>query len=120
MDNTTDPLFTLTPKAAEYAKRLLDKEGINSPPGGIRFSVKAGGCSGLECVHKLERTDANHDIIILSHGVRVLIDPKSMTQLKGIEIDHAEDLTKKPFIVNSPNTCGCGISFQPKEDKEKK
>lgn len=119
MDNTTDPLFTLTPKAAEYAKKLLDKEGINSPPGGIRFSVKAGGCSGLECVHKLERADDHHDIIILSHGVRILIDPKSMTQLKGIEMDHTDNLTDKPFVVNNPdlNICGCGISFQPKENK---
>lgn len=113
-------MITLTPKAAEYAKKLLERQGITPPPGGIRFLVRAGGCSGLECIHKLERTDDHHDIIILSYGVRVLVDPKSMAQLRGVEIDHTGNLTDKPFIVSGLNTCGCGTSFQPKEDKENK
>ncbi len=111
----------LTPRAAEYAKKLLEKEGIKCPPGGIRFKVKAGGCSGLECNHELVRTDDRHDVVIISHGVRVIIDPKSMAALKDIELDHTENLTDKPFVITNKdlNTCGCGTSFQPKENKPK-
>ena len=114
MDNTSDLLVTLTPKAAEYAQKLLEKEGIKSPPGGIRFSIKAGGCSGLELIHQLDRNDAHRDIVIISHGVRVLVDPKSMTQLRDMTIDHSDDLTKKPFFITGTNTCGCGTSFEPR------
>ena len=111
-----DSLMTLTAQAVEYAKRLLEKEEISVPPGGIRFLVQAGGCSGLELHYKLERTDDRHDIIILIQELRVLIDPKSMTQLRDLEIDHTDNLTDKPFVVRGSdrNTCGCGTSFQPK------
>lgn len=121
--NTEQIMITLTPKAAEYTKKLLEKEKITPPPGGIRFLVKAGGCSGLECIHKLERTDNHHDILILSHGVRVLVDPKSMTILEGTEVDHSDNLLEKPFIFNNPNaktSCGCGTSFELKDKKNTK
>lgn len=116
-------MITLTPKAAEYAKKLLQQEGITSPPGGIRFLVKAGGCSGLECIYKIERKDDHHDMIIISHGVRILVDPKSMTILKGTEIDHSDNLLEKPFTFNNPNaktSCGCGVSFELKDPEDKK
>lgn len=114
-------MITLTPKAAEYAKKLLEQQGITPPPGGIRFLVKASGCSGLECIHKLERTDDKHDIITLSNGVRVLVDPKSMKILEGTEVDHPDNLLEKPFIFNNPNaknSCGCGTSFELKDKKD--
>lgn len=116
-------MITLTPNAAEYAKKLLEKEGITPPPGGIRFLVKAGGCSGLECIYKLERKDDHHDMVIISHGVRVLVDPKSMTVLRGTEVDHSDNLLEKPFTFNNPNaktSCGCGISFELKDPEDKK
>ena len=116
-------MISLTPKAAEHAKKLLEQEGIKPPPGGIRFLVKAGGCSGLECIHKLEHTDDRHDIIIISHGIRILIDPKSMTILTGTVVDHPNNLLEKPFTFNNPNaktSCGCGISFELKDKKDTK
>ena len=108
-------IVELTPKAAEFAKKLLEKEGINPPPGGIRFQIKAGGCHGLECVHTLERADAKLDMIILSNGIRILIDPKSAVVLKGTTIDHSENLLEKNFTYTNPNaksSCGCGTSFE--------
>ena len=111
---------TLTPKAAEYAAQLLKEVQIKSPPGGIRFQVKAGGCHGLELIHKLETVDERHDIITLSHGIRMLVDPKSLAQLRNLEIDHTDNLIDKPFVIKGGNTCGCGTSFEPKKKEEKK
>ena len=121
MADTPPPLITLTPKAAEYTQKLLEKNGIKSPPGGIRFQVKAGGCRGLECIHKLEQTSDRHDIIILSHGVRIMIDPKSASVLKGTTIDHSDNLLEKNFTFNNPNanSCGCRTSFEPKPVSDK-
>ena len=121
MADINPPLIYLTQKATEYARSLIEKEKIKCPPGGIRFLVKAGGCHGLECIHKLEKTSDRHDIVILSHGVRILVDPKSAVVLKGATIDHSDNLLEKPFIFNIPDatSCGCGTSFEPKPVSDK-
>lgn len=109
------PLVSLTQKAADYAVKLLEKEGIKTPPGGIRFQVKSGGCHGLEYIYELEHTDNPRDIIILSRGVRILVDSKSADILRGTIIDHSDNLLEKPFFFNNPNaksSCGCGQSFE--------
>lgn len=112
------PLVSLTLKAAEYIQKLLEKENIKTPPGGIRFRIKAGGCHGLECVHELTKTDDRHDMIIISRGVRVLVDPKSAEILKGMIVDHTENLIEKGLTYNIPNStsCGCGTSFELKKN----
>ena len=108
---------TLTPKAAEHAEQLLKEARIKCPPGGIRFLVKSGGCHGLELVHKLEITHDKHDLIIVSHGTRLFIDPKSLVELRNLEIDHTDNLLDKPFVIKGGDTCGCGTSFEPQEKK---
>ena len=108
---------TLTPKAAEYAAQLLKEAQIKSPPGGMRFQVKAGGCHGLELIHKLEITHNKSDLIMVSHGTRAFIDPKSLVELRNLEIDHTDNLLDRPFIIRGGNTCGCGTSFEPQEKK---
>ena len=108
-------MVTLTPKAAEYVKKLIKKEVINMPPGGIRFGVKSGGCSGFQYYHELIKQDDRHDHIIWSLGVRVIVDPKSMTIMRGTEVDHTDNLLDQPFTYNNPNAkqaCGCGTSFE--------
>ena len=110
-------MINLTDSAVAHVRKLLEKEGIPSPPGGIRFLVKAGGCSGLELVYRLERQEDRYDIIVMAHGVRVFVDPKSMTQLKDSTIDHTDNLIDKNFTINNPGSpsCGCGTSFEPKK-----
>jgi|SRR3989338_407426 len=112
---SSDPVITLTSKAADYIKRLLAKENIACPPGGIRFQIKAGGCHGLEFIHNLELTDKHHDLVVLSREVRIIIDPKSMKILNGSEIDHSENLLEKSLFIKNDRfkTCGCGTSFEP-------
>ena len=98
---------TLSERAADHiAKR---GKGI-----GIRLGVKTSGCSGM--AYKLEFADAANaeDIEFLSHGVKVLIDPKSLPYLAGTELDYAREGLNEGFKFNNPNVkdaCGCGESF---------
>ncbi len=110
-------MINLTDNAVLHVKKLLQKAGIQSPPGGIRFLVKAGGCSGFEMIYKLELKEDRHDTVIMAHGVRVFVDRKSLTQLLDSTIDHTDNLVDKPFTLNKPGSpsCGCGTSFEPKK-----
>ena len=52
-------------------------------------------------------------------GVAVVVDKVSMQFVFGSEVDYVEGLQGAGFQVNNPNVvaaCGCGSSFQVKED----
>ncbi len=66
---------TLSEPAAQHVAGFLAKRGKGV---GIRLGVKTSGCSGL--AYKLEFADdaLPEDLVFESHGVKVLIDPKSL------------------------------------------
>ena len=48
------------------------------------------------------------------HGVKVIVDPKSLVYLNGIELDYVKEGLNEGFKYNNPNvkeSCGCGESF---------
>ena len=54
------------------------------------------------------------DIRFESHGVSVLVDPKSLLYLDGTELDFSKEGINEGFKFNNPNVkaeCGCGESF---------
>jgi iron-sulfur cluster assembly protein len=102
---------TLTDRAAEHVQRYIQKRGKGV---GLRLGVKTTGCSGL--AYKLEFADEvkPEDMTFESHGVRVLIDPKSLAYLDGTELDFVREGLNEGFKFNNPNEkdrCGCGESF---------
>jgi len=102
---------TLTDRAADHVRRYIEKRGKGV---GVRLGVKTTGCSGL--AYKLEFADdvLPEDTQFESHGVRVLIDPKSLAYLDGTELDFVRDGLNEGFRFNNPNEkdrCGCGESF---------
>ena len=102
---------TLTDRAAEHVQRYIEKRGKGV---GLRLGVKTTGCSGL--AYKLEFADdiKPEDTTFESHGVRVLIDPKSLAYLDGTELDFVREGLNEGFKFNNPNEkdrCGCGESF---------
>ena len=102
---------TLTDRAAQHVQRYIEKRGRGV---GLRLGVKTTGCSGL--AYKLEFADevAPEDHTFESHGVRVLIDPKSLAYLDGTELDFVKEGLNEGFKFNNPNEkdrCGCGESF---------
>ena len=102
---------TLTEAAARHVTRYLGKRGKGV---GVRLGVKTTGCSGL--AYKLEYADEMRpeDLRFESHGVTVIIDPKSLPFLEGTELDFAREGLNEGFKFNNPNVkdaCGCGESF---------
>ncbi len=80
----------------------------------MRLGVKTSGCSGMAYV--LEFVDELHegDLVFEDHGVKVIVDPKSMVYIDGTELDFAREGLNEGFKFNNPNVkdeCGCGESF---------
>ncbi|MQY50920.1 iron-sulfur cluster assembly protein IscA [Rhodocyclus tenuis] len=102
---------TLTEKAATHVLNYMSKRGRGI---GLRLGVRTSGCSGM--AYKLEFADelGSDDIQFESHGVRVLVDAKSLPYLDGTELDFAREGLNEGFKFNNPNVkdaCGCGESF---------
>lgn len=66
---------TLSESAARHINRYLSRRGHGV---GVRLGVKTTGCSGL--AYKLEYVDeaAPEDVVFEDHGVKVLVDRKSV------------------------------------------
>ena len=78
-------------------------------------TVKTSGCSGL--AYQLEYVDeaAPEDVVFENHGVKLLIDPKSLAYLDGTELDFVREGLNEGFKFNNPkerDRCGCGESFR--------
>lgn len=103
--------ITLTAKAADHVQTYLQKRGKGV---GLRVGVRTTGCSGL--AYKLEFVDAPgpEDLEFESHGVKVLVDPKSLQFIDGTELDYTREGLNEGFKFINPNVkdeCGCGESF---------
>jgi iron-sulfur cluster assembly protein len=102
---------TLSERAAKHVSSFIAKRGKGV---GVRIGVKTSGCSGMS--YKLEFADeaAPEDVVFESHGVKVLVDPKSLPYVDGTELDYAREGLNEGFKFNNPNVkdqCGCGESF---------
>ncbi|WP_163586630.1 HesB/IscA family protein, partial [Klebsiella pneumoniae] len=67
--------------------------------------------------YKIEYVDdlAPEDQVFESHGVKVVVDPKSLAYIDGTELDFAREGLNEGFKFNNPNVkdeCGCGESFR--------
>jgi len=102
---------TMTERAAQYVASFLQKRGKGV---GLRLGVRTTGCSSM--AYKLEYADAAQpeDQRFESHGVTILIDPRSLSYLDGTELDFVREGLNEGFKFNNPkekNRCGCGESF---------
>ena len=103
--------ITLTENAAKHVQNFIAKRGKGV---GLRIGVRTSGCSGM--AYKLEFADevASDDLQFVSHGVTLLVDPKSLSYIDGMELDYTREGLNEGFKFNNPNVknqCGCGESF---------
>lgn len=107
-----EKLVKVTEPASTKLTSLLTRQG--RPGGALRVAVIGGGCSGLQYKMDLVDGPANRDIMVMSGGVRVVVDPKSALFVSGSLLDYSDDLQKGGFKVTNPNAvahCSCGESF---------
>ncbi|PZP80209.1 MAG: iron-sulfur cluster assembly protein IscA, partial [Ectopseudomonas oleovorans] len=67
--------ITMSEAAARHVQRSLEGRGKGE---GIRLGVRTTGCSGLAYVLEFVDELAAEDQVFESHGVKVIIDPKSL------------------------------------------
>lgn len=105
-------MVTLTDNAVRQIKQVQALE--NKAGYALRVSVTGGGCGGLSYKLDFVPEGTERDKVFEKDGVKVLVDPKSLLYLNGMELDFSGGLNGKGFIFNNPNakkSCGCGSSF---------
>jgi iron-sulfur cluster assembly accessory protein len=106
------PQITVTESAANKIKELLAEEGKSDS--GLRVFVQGGGCSGFQYGLMIEEGGGVGDQAFECNGIRLFVDPVSVSYLKGAEVDFVDTITGGGFTIKNPNatsTCGCGQSF---------
>ncbi len=118
MTDTTTAAITLSDKAAAKIGELLAGQEDNAQA--LRVAVRGGGCSGFQYALAFDQAN-DDDHVFTVDGVSVVVDKVSMQFVFGSEVDYVEGLQGAGFQVNNPNVvaaCGCGSSFQVKDDAE--
>jgi len=115
--DTPEAAVKLTDKAAVKISELV-ASGEAGENQALRIAVRGGGCSGFQYALALDR-QKDDDHVFEHAGVSVVVDKVSMQFVFGSEVDYVDGLQGAGFTVNNPNVvaaCGCGSSFQVKED----
>jgi len=104
--------IALTQVAGQKVSELLAERG--TPEHGLRIGIRGGGCSGNSYFMEFCETPEDGDQVFSSHGVKLVVDPRSLALLEGTEIDFVDGLMGSGFRFHNPNvrhSCACGESF---------
>ncbi len=106
-------MITLTPAAIAKAKEISDGEGLGHY--NIRLQVKGGGCSGMQNdIYFEDLPPTDMDEIFEHDGIKLIVDPLSLSYVDGAEIDFVSKDYTSGFKVSNPNItaqCRCGQSY---------
>jgi iron-sulfur cluster assembly protein len=105
-------MITVTSTAGDRIKKNLTQRGVGM---GIRLGVRTTGCSGLAYVLEYVDALAPEDTAFEQDGFVVVVDPKSLTLMDGLEVDYVRQGLNEGFEFRNPNEkdrCGCGESFR--------
>lgn len=117
-ETKAQPSIAVSPKAVEAIKKQIQKRAV--PDTSLRLGIKGGGCSGFSYVIEFHDgaprvKDRVFDFVAQDGTpVRVVVDPKSLVYLAGMELDWEQTLLQQGFKFKNPNektSCGCGHSF---------
>lgn len=103
--------ISLTEAAANHVRRSLENRGRGE---GIRLGVRTTGCSGMAYVLEFVDELQDGDEVFESHGMKIVVDPKSLAYIDGTELDFVREGINEGFKFTNPNVngeCGCGESF---------
>jgi len=103
--------ISLTENAARHVASQLAARGKGV---GIRVGVTTTGCSGMAYVLEFVDELGGEDSVFDNHGIKVIVDPKSLVYLDGTEMDFVKNGLNEGFEFHNPNVkgeCGCGESF---------
>src|SRR5262245_44320954 len=103
----------ITQTAADEIAKQRAKRG--TPDAMIRIGVRGGGCTGFTYVFEWAEQVRPTDAVFTLDGVSIVVDPKSLVYLGGMQLDFVRGMMGHGFKFNNPNakgSCGCGESVQ--------
>jgi len=103
--------ISLTEAAARHVRKSLDQRGKGEA---LRLGVRTAGCSGMAYVLEFVDQIGSDETVFESHGVKLVVDPKSLVYLDGTVLDYTREGLNEGFKFENPNVkgaCGCGESF---------
>ena len=103
----------ITEAAAQEIAKQRAKRG--TPNARIRIGVRGGGCTGFTYVFEWAEEPRPTDKEFSAYGVSIVVDPKSLVYLGGMQLDFVRGMMGHGFKFNNPNakgSCGCGESVQ--------
>ena len=108
--------FKVTDAAVAQIVRLTqNRKAEGKPTEAIRIGLRGGGCDGFSYVFEWADQLRPSDQVFAAHGVKVVVDPKSLVYLGGMQLDFVRGMMGHGFKFNNPNakgSCGCGESVQ--------
>jgi iron-sulfur cluster assembly protein len=114
--STLANMVTITPKAADKVREFMADDAEATA---LRIAVQGGGCSGFQYALGFDAGPQEGDAIVEMHGVTIVVDPFSAPYLRGAGVDFVDGLAGTGFKIENPNVvagCGCGSSFQMKDE----
>jgi iron-sulfur cluster assembly protein len=103
----------ITEAAAQEIAKQKAKRG--TPDARIRVGIRGGGCTGFTYVFEWADAVRPTDKEFAAYGVAIVVDPKSLVYLAGMQLDFVRGMMGHGFKFNNPNAkgeCGCGESVQ--------
>ena len=103
--------ISITEAAARHVSEQMRERGHGL---GIRVGVKTTGCSGMAYVLEFADGLEVDDQVFEGHGVKIVVDQKSLVYIDGTEMDFVKTGVNEGFEFTNPNSkgeCGCGESF---------
>jgi iron-sulfur cluster assembly protein len=104
----------LSETAAREIRSIIQQQELDADKVCLRVGVKGGGCSGFSYILDLTETKKDTDETFEQHGIRIIVDPKSLLYLGGVTVDFKDEIMGRGFVFHNPNassSCGCGSSF---------
>ncbi len=113
-DTAAPSTVILSESAAREVRNIVQQQELDAEKIRLRVGVKGGGCSGFSYLLDLTETQKETDEVFEQHGIKIIVDPKSLLYLGGTTIDFKDEIMGRGFVFQNPNatsTCGCGSSF---------
>jgi len=106
-------MITVTTNAVEKLGGIMAQKGMQTSHA-LRVFVKGGGCGGMQYGMTFD-TPREDDQVYEQAGLRVVVDPTSLSYMEGANIDYVDNLMGGGFHIDNPqavSSCGCGSSFR--------
>ncbi|NOZ29590.1 MAG: iron-sulfur cluster assembly accessory protein [Chloroflexi bacterium] len=105
-------MITITEIAAQKLREVMEAKGVLETHA-LRVFVAGGSCGGVQYGMAFDSQQREDDEVYEQHGVRILVDPMSLTYVDGARIDYEDRLMGGGFHIENPNAasaCGCESS----------